>query len=70
MRTIAFNMGYGVENNIYFDDMHVWITNPSGIKQEVMVRPVSGIRYNLAGQKVSESYKGVVIMNGKKFVQK
>ena len=29
-----------------------------------------GIRYNLAGQKVSENYKGVVIMNGKKFIQK
>ena len=26
--------------------------------------------YNLAGQKVSESYKGVVIKGGKKFVQK
>ena len=28
------------------------------------------IRYNLAGQRVDESYKGVVIMNGKKFVVK
>ena len=26
--------------------------------------------YNLAGQKVNKSYKGVVIQNGKKFVQK
>lgn len=26
--------------------------------------------YNLAGQKVNESYKGVVIMNGKKMIQK
>lgn len=26
--------------------------------------------YNLAGQKVNESYKGVVIRNGKKFIQK
>lgn len=26
--------------------------------------------YNLAGQKVSKSYKGVVVQNGKKFVQK
>lgn len=29
-----------------------------------------GVRYNLAGQKVDESYKGVVIMNGRKMVQK
>ena len=29
-----------------------------------------GIRHNLAGQRVSNSYKGVVIENGKKFVVK
>ena len=29
-----------------------------------------GIRYNLAGQKVGNDYKGIVIMNGKKFMQK
>ena len=29
-----------------------------------------GVRYNLAGQKVSESYKGVVIENGRKLIQK
>ena len=27
-------------------------------------------RYNLAGQKVDASYKGIVIQNGKKFIQK
>jgi hypothetical protein len=26
--------------------------------------------YNLSGQKVNSSYKGIVIMNGKKFMQK
>lgn len=30
----------------------------------------NGARYNLAGQRVDESYKGVVIMNGKKFIAK
>lgn len=30
----------------------------------------SGKRYNMAGQVVTNSYKGLVIMNGKKFVQK
>ncbi len=30
----------------------------------------TGAIYNLAGQKVSESYKGVVIQNGKKMIQK
>ncbi len=28
------------------------------------------IRYNLSGQRVGDSYKGVVIMNGRKFIQK
>jgi len=30
----------------------------------------SNVRYNLAGQKVDANYKGAVIMNGKKFIQK
>lgn len=30
----------------------------------------NGIRYNLAGQRVDENYKGVVIKNGKKYVVK
>jgi hypothetical protein len=31
---------------------------------------IDGTCYNLAGQKVDKSYKGIVIMNGKKFMQK
>lgn len=31
---------------------------------------VNGEAYNLAGQKVSESYKGIVIVNGKKMIRK
>ena len=31
---------------------------------------IDGAIYNLAGQKVNASYKGVVIQNGKKFLQK
>lgn len=30
----------------------------------------NGVRYNLAGQKVGNDYKGVVIVNGKKYVRK
>ena len=29
-----------------------------------------GVTYNLAGQRVAESYKGAVIRNGKKFIQR
>ena len=30
----------------------------------------TGLRYNLSGQRVSDSFKGVVIVNGKKMIQK
>ena len=44
-------------------------TNISGTVAAPKVNTNAPI-YNLAGQKVSKSYKGVVIQNGKKFVQK
>lgn len=40
----------------------------SNAKSEVSVN--SNARYNLAGQRVNNSYKGIVIMNGKKFMNK
>ena len=40
------------------------ITNINAAKAE------NAVRYNLAGQKVNNDYKGVVIMNGKKFMNK
>ena len=44
-------------------------TNISGTVAAPKVNTNAPI-YNLAGQKVSKSYKGVVVQNGKKFVQK
>ncbi|MBP5277242.1 MAG: chitobiase/beta-hexosaminidase C-terminal domain-containing protein [Prevotella sp.] len=41
-----------------------------GIQNVVKPAIENGIRYNLAGQRVDENYKGVVIMNGKKYVVK
>lgn len=39
--------------------------------QEIPVKVINnGAIYNLAGQKVNESYKGIVIKNGKKYIQK
>ena len=49
------------------------VKNPStGINNALLVVPVAKNApvYNLAGQQVNASYKGVVIQNGKKFVQK
>ncbi len=42
----------------------------SGIQNVIKPAIENGIRYNLAGQRVDENYKGVVIMNGKKYVVK
>lgn len=42
----------------------------AGVEAVEMNSTTHTARYNLAGQKVSESYKGVVIMNGKKFMVK
>lgn len=61
-------IGYPVNSlNFYAFE---FIAGSSGIQN--VVKPVveNGIRYNLAGQRVDENYKGVVIMNGKKFIVK
>ena len=46
---------------------------PTGINDVKVIEPATvkdGAIFNLAGQKVNESYKGVVISNGKKMIQK
>lgn len=43
-------------------------TGINGIENEA--KKNEGIMFNLAGQKVQKSYKGMVIMNGKKFINK
>jgi uncharacterized repeat protein (TIGR02543 family) len=47
------------------DDQTTGITSVNGSRFTA-----NGEAYNLAGQRVSESYKGVVIQNGKKYVRK
>lgn len=42
----------------------------SGIKQITTSKPQSNVRYNLAGQAVDENYKGIIIQNGRKRVNK
>ena len=44
--------------------------DPSGIKGVKTVQPISTAIYNLKGQKVDASYKGIVIKDGKKYLQK
>ena len=45
-----------------------YTTSINGIENEA--KKNDGIMFNLAGQKVQKSYKGMVIMNGKKFINK
>ena len=68
-------------NYANFDSRRVWFDNlkiqritagtPTGIETvKDAVKANEGVIYNLAGQKVSSSFKGIVIMNGKKVVLK
>lgn len=63
----------GVENFIVKEgagtEPHVYV-DPTGINSAVVDSNVSSAAYNLAGQRVSNSYKGIVVKNGKKFIVK
>lgn len=73
MQTLAFNLNNDktLENNYYFDNIS-WklVTETDGIKTAKAIRVENGAIYNLSGQKVDANYKGVVIINGKKMLQK
>ena len=43
---------------------------PTGISTVVSDKKVSNVTYNLAGQRVSKNYKGIVIKNGVKYIAK
>ena len=44
--------------------------NASAVDAVQSDRPSDGVTYNLAGQRVDASYKGVVIRNGRKYWQR
>lgn len=46
------------------------LNDASSINNITVDNAKNGVRYNLAGQRVNESYKGVVIENGKKMIVK
>ncbi len=45
-------------------------TDPTGIESVVNDKKASSVTYNLAGQRVSKDYKGIVIKNGAKYIAK
>ena len=59
----------GGKLNIIIDDSTSQEEETDGIKA-VTTAVENGVRYNLAGQKVGADYKGIVIVNGKKMLNK
>ena len=60
-----------LQENAVLPMLFVLNDNESGINGVTNDNTVkNGARYNLAGQRVNNSYKGIVIENGKKFVVK
>lgn len=49
-----------------------FVSGTTGIQQTIAPAKVieNNVIYNLAGQRVNENYKGIVIKNGKKYIQK
>lgn len=69
--TLPANKGYiKISNPSTAKSVYGLHETTTGIHHVVKADARSGARYNLAGQRVSDSYKGVVIENGKKFVVK
>jgi hypothetical protein len=58
----------GSKLTIIFDDDET--TEINNIEEQGARNKEHEGTYNLAGQKVSESYKGIVIVNGKKYIRK
>ena len=50
--------------------IQIFQVGTDGIKSIQTITPATGAIYNLKGQKVDASYKGIVIKDGKKFLQK
>lgn len=58
------------ENGINFYAFILETSSPTGIESVKAVENENAPMYNLAGQQVDKNFKGVVIQNGKKFINK
>lgn len=73
MSTLAFTLNTDKTQSItyYFDNVSWKVkVDDSGVKELNTVQQMNGPKYNLAGMRVGDDYKGVVIQNGRKFIQK
>lgn len=72
-RSLAFNLSTDRNNEItyYFDNIVVDLeSDETGISGVKVIDNSDAPMFNLAGQQVGKDFKGVVIQNGKKFIQK
>ncbi len=56
--------------NLFITKLVIVSGESTGIAEIKQVNVENSFIYNLAGQRVDDSYKGLVIRNGQKFVQK
>lgn len=74
MQTIAFNLNQDktLANTYYFDNVSWKLkVDEAGVKElDTVKQQMNGQKYNLAGMRVGDDYKGIVIQNGRKFIQK
>ena len=52
------------------DKINFVCTEPTGINEVTNDNQTFGTSYNLSGQKVSEGYRGIIIINGKKVIKR
>ena len=78
VKEVVFTVIPNAENPTAKDQLHLVDTQiftltsspATGINNITAAKAQNGVRYNLAGQRVSKDFKGVVIENGKKMIVK
>ena len=56
--------------NLFITKLVIVSNGATGVSEVKQVKVGNGFVYNLDGQRVDDSYKGLVIKNGQKFIQK
>jgi len=71
-KTYEVTVTGNTSDNGHFYEIAFYLGSTTGIQQTIAPAKVieNNVIYNLAGQKVNENYKGIVIKNGKKYIQK
>lgn len=68
--TGKFNCFTSAQDGAVMPELYELISDPTGITTITTDKQLDGKKYNLNGQRVGDDYKGVYIMNGKKYLNK